>query len=354
MRKALFIALSLLVVCVGLSGQEAGKLASGEKLVPPQVLKQSKPIYPYSMRRAGIQGEATIGFIVDSRGKVREPYTIRASHPGFREEAVKAVREWKFKAGTVRGKKVNTRMKVPILFRIGEGKSINRWTIKRPKKFPDSVPVSMHWDKAPVLKVFNPPVYPREAFLEKRRGKVKIGFIVHPNGRIMTCRALKGDDPQLVGAAIAAVETFVFQPAMKDGLPCGAVLNMEFEFRRSASSDAPVSEGMYRLEKILKKDGDGLVPISELDDPVKPFYRSEPAIPWEFRESRDAQRVMVEFIINRQGVAELPFVVGEAKPEFAQAAVQAVANWQFHIPRKDDEPVDVRVRVPLEFGAKAR
>ena len=339
----------------GAFGQNDNQRSISEEeaeLVPPKVVKQVRPDYPYSMRRLGIAGEVVIGFIVDSSGNVREPYTIRSSDPGFREAAINAVRRWKFKPGVVSGKNVNTRMQVPIIFEI-DGESVrSRWVVKRPRKFPESVPESMRWDEAPELEEFTSPVYPRDAYLERRKGDVKIAFLVGLNGRVEICKALEGDDPEMIGAAIAAVETFVFKPATKEGQPCGAVLNMKFEFRRSDSSDAPVTGSMKRLEKMLEKNPERIVRPSDLDSSLKPVYRSQPAIPWEYRESRESQRVMVEFIINRQGVAELPMAVGEYQPEFAHAAIQAVSRWQFEIPRRDGEPVDVRVRVPLVFVAK--
>lgn len=79
---------------------------------------QSKPVYPFEMRRAGIEGQVLVGFIVDSRGTVREAYSIRSTHREFESAAVQAVSKWRFRPGKKGGRAVNTRMQVPIVFSI--------------------------------------------------------------------------------------------------------------------------------------------------------------------------------------------------------------------------------------------
>lgn len=79
---------------------------------------QSKPVYPFEMRRAGIEGNVLVGFIVDSRGTVREAYPIKSTHREFESAAVQAVSKWRFRPGKKGGRAVNTRMQVPIVFSI--------------------------------------------------------------------------------------------------------------------------------------------------------------------------------------------------------------------------------------------
>jgi len=81
---------------------------------------QTKPNYPFEMRRAGVQGEVLVGFIVDSTGAVREAYPMRSTHREFEMAAVQAVSKWSFRPGKKGGRAVNTRMQVPIVFSITE------------------------------------------------------------------------------------------------------------------------------------------------------------------------------------------------------------------------------------------
>ena len=77
---------------------------------------QSKPVYPFEMRRAGITGEVTVGFLVDSNGDVQQAYVINSTQREFEAAAVQAVSKWKFKPGRKGGKAVTTRMLQPISF----------------------------------------------------------------------------------------------------------------------------------------------------------------------------------------------------------------------------------------------
>lgn len=67
-----------------------------------------QPQYPFEMRRAGVEGEVLVEFIVDSNGDVRNPFVIRSSHRDFEQSAIQAVSKWKFKPGRKGGRDVNT------------------------------------------------------------------------------------------------------------------------------------------------------------------------------------------------------------------------------------------------------
>jgi periplasmic protein TonB len=86
----------------------------------PAARFQAKPVYPFEMRRAGIQGEVLVGFIVDTNGDVREAYAVRSTQREFEQAAIQAVQKWKFRPGRKGGRAVNTRMQVPIVFSISD------------------------------------------------------------------------------------------------------------------------------------------------------------------------------------------------------------------------------------------
>ncbi len=87
---------------------------------PPQARFQPGPNYPFEMRRAGISGEVTVAFIVDSVGNVVEAYAVKSTQREFESPAVQAVMKWKFKPGRKGGRAVNTKMQVPIVFNLSD------------------------------------------------------------------------------------------------------------------------------------------------------------------------------------------------------------------------------------------
>jgi protein TonB len=82
----------------------------------PVATFQSRPTHPFELKRARINGQATVMFIVDSSGDVREPSIVETSHREFGPEAMKAVLKWKFRPGKKSGAAVNTRMQITIQF----------------------------------------------------------------------------------------------------------------------------------------------------------------------------------------------------------------------------------------------
>lgn len=81
---------------------------------------RAKPAYPFEMRRAGIEGEVVVGFIVDIEGKVIQAYSVRSTQREFEQAAIQAVSRWTFRPGKKGGRPVNTRMQVPIVFSISD------------------------------------------------------------------------------------------------------------------------------------------------------------------------------------------------------------------------------------------
>lgn len=337
------------VTLVVLAGAAVGKEPAGEASEQqPKIISTVKPDYPFAMRRAGIQGRVLVQFVVDSKGRVRIPYVTESTHPGFRDAAIEAVRKWKFRPGKRNGERVNTRMQVPIMFSI-KGQPTNwGWQIKRPKKFPDSIPPEMRWDTPPELRSFNPPIYPRQALMDGREGRVEVGFLVGPNGTVLKAEPIEGKHEDLVGASIAAVYTFLFDPSLREGQPCGALLNMTFDFKMSSSGDALYTPEMSRLLDALENDPECFHPLDQLDQMPQPLYRRAPVQP-PLMELDEAVTVKVDFIINRRGAAELPVARGEIDPLLAFAATQAVSSWQFIPPMIDGEVVDARAVVPIVF-----
>jgi protein TonB len=81
---------------------------------------QTRPQYPFEMRRAGIPGEVLVDFLVDTNGDVQNAYAVRSSQREFEAAAVQAVSKWKFKPGRKGGRDVVTHMQVPIVFTLNE------------------------------------------------------------------------------------------------------------------------------------------------------------------------------------------------------------------------------------------
>ena len=79
---------------------------------------QKKIRYPEIAKKAGVEGRVYLQFVVDEQGNVHDPIVTRGIGGGCDEEAIRAIREAKFKPGKQRGKAVKVKMSLPITFKL--------------------------------------------------------------------------------------------------------------------------------------------------------------------------------------------------------------------------------------------
>jgi protein TonB len=84
----------------------------------PQPIMQQPPQFPIQLKKDVDRAEVVVEFIVDSRGDTRDVRAVSSTHSGFEYAAVEGVGKWRFRPGMKDGRKVNTRMRVPIHFTV--------------------------------------------------------------------------------------------------------------------------------------------------------------------------------------------------------------------------------------------
>lgn len=87
----------------------------------------------------------------------------------------------------------------------------------------------------------------------------------------------------------------------------------------------------------------------QADTPPKPLKQRRPEYPLEMRYSGYRGRVVLEFVIGKDGTPREPQVISSNHPAFEQAAMDAVLNWRFEPGKKAGQPVAARVRQTVSF-----
>lgn len=72
----------------------------------PAATFQPQPVYPYRPRHDGIEGTATVKFVVDAAGNVIHATVVEPSRHEFDQAVLEAVHRWKFKPGRKFGRAV--------------------------------------------------------------------------------------------------------------------------------------------------------------------------------------------------------------------------------------------------------
>jgi len=317
----------------------------------PKPVKQGAPVYPYAMSRAGLIGAVKIEFIIDKAGNVPNAYVVESNNPWFERPALDAIMGWKFEPGQIDGRPVNTRAMQLIEFNLSNlGNTPDLWRVSKGKDY-DKLPPEFRWHTAPVPKLTTFPIYPFELLKAGARGKVRISYVVGPNGRVVRAKLQNADLPEFGAAVLAMIDAWRFAPPkLKDGKPCYANLGSEYEFLPNGRGDVPVAENARQILRDLEKKPERIVSPKDLDRPLTPRSRRPPAYPTALAEAGQLGEAVIDFFVDQEGDVQLPRIVSSSAPEFGYAAVQAVATWRFDPPKKGGKRVVVRARIPIDFA----
>ena len=116
-RMILCAVLWLAAVPGGVRGQDDVQ-KPGPGIVMPVVLREVKPDYTDEAKRERIQGTVEMGVVVKDDGTVGDVTVTRSldAKYGLDEQAVAAMKKWRFRPGTKDGKPVPVRVFVEMTF----------------------------------------------------------------------------------------------------------------------------------------------------------------------------------------------------------------------------------------------
>ncbi|WP_404423285.1 energy transducer TonB [Nibricoccus sp. IMCC34717] len=87
----------------------------------PQAKFKSNPVYPYDLKRQGVEGSAVVEAILSPEGSIIDAWAVKSTHREFEQPAVQAVMKWKFRPGKKGGKNVKVRIQQLIVFKLNAG-----------------------------------------------------------------------------------------------------------------------------------------------------------------------------------------------------------------------------------------
>lgn len=317
--------------------------------VLPKVTKQVPPVYPMDMRIGEMRAEVNVGFLVDIEGGVRQVGVLRSSNPRFDDAAIEAVRKWRFEPGQRNGRVVSAVQMVPILFKILDTKDGGQGPMSVTRKGDMSkLPEAFRYDTPPEPLGYLPPVYPYELLRDGKKGRAVVAYVVDERGRVVQATVKQASRPEFGSALLAAVEAFVFKPALKAGRPCKAVMAYEETFDILGATFLVRNEDIDLLRQ-EKRKSKFIHAARDVDDELQATFRIPPRIP--LNAASATGQAEIAFIVDATGRARLPRIVSSTEDVFGYAAVQAVSTWRFEPPKVGGKPAAVRVRVPFNFNA---
>ncbi len=93
-----------------------GPIRVGGNVKPPVRISTPKPQYTEIALKARIEGTVIIEAVINRRGEVTNTKVLKGLPMGLEEEAVKALKRWKYQPGTLNGKPVDVIFTVSVHF----------------------------------------------------------------------------------------------------------------------------------------------------------------------------------------------------------------------------------------------
>lgn len=99
-------------------GPSSGPHTIGGNVKPPVVIRRVDPVYPRIALMAKKSGVVRIRCVIDTAGHVRDPLVVFSTFPAFDAPALEAVRQWRFKPGSLHGRLVDTWFELTVNFEV--------------------------------------------------------------------------------------------------------------------------------------------------------------------------------------------------------------------------------------------
>jgi len=99
-------------------GFGGGPFRPGSGVEPPRLLREVKANYTDEARRANVEGEVDLEIVVRRDGSVGDVKILRGLRSGLNEQAIAAVRQWRFAPGRMKGVPVDVVVEVGVEFKL--------------------------------------------------------------------------------------------------------------------------------------------------------------------------------------------------------------------------------------------
>jgi TonB family protein len=182
---------------------------------------------------------------------------------------------------------------------------------------------------------YTDPFYTRAARNNRVEGVVTIEGAFDVNGCMKVLRTVNGLGYGLDENALAAIRSWRFSPAKRDGIPVEAIAQVDILFNLA---DAPPAE----------YDDVGRV-AAGMSPPVV-VRRIEPRYTDDARDARLVGTVILQAIIETDGTAKILKIVKPLPLGLTESAVEAIRQWRFTPAMQGGKAIPVSLNIEVAFN----
>jgi TonB family protein len=304
--------------------------------------------YPESLTERRLSGRVAFTCIVQPDGRATDLRILGASHADFVLPAFEALGRWEFSPAMQGDLAIASELRGVVTF---DSLGSSRADVLAANGI--TAPDGSAPKNQPLLESAVDVMWPHALLLEGKGGTASVEFTVQPTGNVSDVKIREATYPEFGRALTAAVEQWLFSPALNEGRTVAVTLLKRMEFKPvSIATQEPDKEPVVRLLRLARagaiRGGGGL------DEKITPVYRVAPGYPAALAAGeRPTGNATIEFLIDRDGRARLPRIVSATHEEFGWAAATAVGQWIFRTPKRAGESTEVKVQIPVNFSPPA-
>ncbi|MBQ8887964.1 MAG: energy transducer TonB, partial [Bacteroidaceae bacterium] len=190
--------------------------------------------YPPEAIEKEIQGRVIVQMVITDEGDVTDAKVVRGVDPLLDKEALRVINLMpKWKPGKQRGKAVNVKYTIPVMFRLSGGNDVEAESKDTPANV-DEKAIFTVCEEMPTfpggmtecMKFLSKNVdYPKEAQDNGIQGRVIVQFVVKKDGSITDAKVVRGVDPSLDKEALRIIN---LMPKWTPGKQRGKAVNVKY------------------------------------------------------------------------------------------------------------------------------
>lgn len=201
-----------------------------------RIIRTTEAQFPWMLSQQGVvEGWAVIAISVDAEGHLRDAMPVAYSRRAFADTAIEALKVWRYEPAYRRGEPWGSRVEVMFNFQavgvvvsFDTAQYLNRLINEKPEYRPSSL---RDLDRVPTPIVAPAPAYGKWLREQGISGDCVIDFFIDETGSVRLPAVASADFPELGILAVAAVETWKFEPPTSGNRPVLARVSQKFTFR---------------------------------------------------------------------------------------------------------------------------
>lgn len=343
--------------------------------------------YPLEAQKSKTQGNVIVRFIISKEGNVTKPTIVRSISAELDAEAIRVIELMpKWKPGMQRGKAVNVKYTIPIVFRLHpssekikvEGNDDNLITVVgydrdyTPQEVSESDedPIFEIVEQMPEYPGGNAALmnflsqnikYPATAVENKVQGRVIAQFVVSKEGNITNPKIVRSISPELDAEAIRIISLMPkWKPGKQRGQDVAVKYTVPINFNlgqggaTNQKTAIPKKIDDYGETQMYGETvytlADNMPEFPGGNKALMDFIAKEMQYPAEAKNSNTQGRVIVQFVVDKDGNVKYQQIVRSVDPLLDQEAIRLMKSMPKWIPGKiKGEAVSTKYTVPVMF-----